>query len=67
MKSEKNIYNKKTENLFSVGFYVNTAASDTLLTQKTFESTVPKVSWRQEGAVLECNDQQTPVTITEAK
>lgn len=36
-----------------------------LSTHKTFESTVPTVSWQQKGAVLKCNDQQTSVTITE--
>lgn len=45
--------------------HLTQTATSPLSTQKNFESTVPKVSWQQESAVLRCNDQQTPVTITE--
>jgi len=44
--------------------HLTQTATSVLSTQKTLESTLPKVSWQQEGAVLECNDQQTPMTIS---
>jgi hypothetical protein len=45
--------------------HLTQTATSPLSTQKTFKSNVPKVSCQQEGAVLECNDQQTAATITE--
>jgi hypothetical protein len=47
--------------------HLTQTATTPLSTQETFESTVPKVSWQQEGAVLKCNDQQTRVTINRDK